>query len=150
MSLPTPSSTPASSGRLLETPSRYSMVMLWEDEKAQITEAIRYTGDSVEEVVNKLGRCRIPLKPNHAHYGQAVGFIDGFKLPSTPEEFNKLFRPWEWDIVGERLLLMFRMKKVQKLSPFQLFLLSIYGYEHGVEVCTQCGLTVGPWCGEYL
>ena len=61
MSLPTPPSTLASSGHLLQTPSHYSTVMLWEDEKAQITEAIRYTGDSVDEVVNKLGVMKVAL-----------------------------------------------------------------------------------------
>ena len=150
MSLPTPPSTLASSRHLLTIPSWYSTTMLWEEEKTQISQAIQYTGDSVEEVVNKLGRCWVPIKPNHKHYGQVVAFVEGFKIPTSLEEFNRDFRPREWDIVGERLLLFYCMKKIQKLSLFQLFLLSLYGYEYGVEVCTDCGLMLGPWCGEFF
>ena len=148
MSLPTPPSSLTPGEPLLEIPSRYSATMLWQEESTQILQSLQYTGDSTEGVINVLKSCKTKVWPNHKHYARAINFVKGFHIPTSTEEFEKDFQPQEWDIVGERILLLYHMHKLQKLSSFHLFLVSIYCHEYGVEICTWCGLTLGPWCGK--
>jgi hypothetical protein len=131
---------------VLSIPSRYSAAMLWAEERKGVATALDDL--SAQGVVGNLKRNKRVIKPHHAHYGKALSFIEGFVFPTSIGDFLKNFRPREWDIVGERLLLVIRMRKLTAPSEFQLFLASIYGYEYGVDVCPECGLTIGPWCGK--
>ena len=137
---------------LLNMPSHYSKTMKWEEEQAMIFHQILGVDEkiSAQGVIDRMMRHGIPIRPNHEHYKKALQYIEGHIIPDTVREFLKSHHMCDWDILGEIILLTLRMCKLVKPSEFQVMLGSIQAYEYGVDICPDCGLTEGPWCGEWL
>lgn len=125
-------------------PSRYNASMLWQEEQDFIAQRL------LHQIIpaNYIQGSAIKVKANHEHFLRAMSYLEDFKFPRTMEEFHQNFRWREWDIVGERMLLAMRVRKLEG-NDFQNFLVCLYLYEHGAWACDDCGLNVGVWCGEY-
>ena len=87
------------------------------------------------------------MKVGHLHFKRAISALEGFPIPSSPEEFFEKFQFEEWGIVAEKMLLKMRLCLL-KGNSFQNFLVSLYCKEHAPEICEECGLTEGGWCGK--
>jgi hypothetical protein len=77
-----------------------------------------------------------------------VEFLHKYRCPSTPEEFAAWYYINNMDLVGELMLLSYRMGRIEKLTPFQIFVLGMYCGQYGGDICPECGLNFGPWCGK--
>ena len=145
---------------VLEIPSRYTVVHKyqeenpkeadWVSEAAAIGRKLTECDKLVGELLRQFDRDGGSVLPHHGHFGMAIKFLRSYKIPYNFEDFLADYHLSNWDIVGEILLLSIRMGVVTTITPMHCVILGIYLEEFGLEICSECGLSVGPWCSMYF
>ena len=138
------STTSTMSSSVHNASSHYMTTKDWSIERKEIENQVI----SSKNIFSMVQGDHVPVNTNHPHYKYAETFLEGYYFPKNATNFMVLWRPREWDLVAEAILLAIRMGKIRDAMPFQLFLASTYCSERVVHCCSRCGLPYGLWCGE--
>ena len=124
--------------------TRYSATKDWGIERREIEDKLINS----KNVFGLVQGEHTPVNANHRHYEYAADFLKGYRFPLFATDFMASWRPKEWVMAAEAILLALRMGRIPDPMPFQCFLAAIYCTERVVTCCSQCGLPYGFWCGE--